>query len=288
MRHVNVLVLSPPPKWIALLKGNQLRFGISEIHIFQEYVCTQFICGIMMCLILFLKRNDFHRLIGIVCFKIMMMMRMMMIMMIMTIMTIPCTCVASSLIYLISCWQSPPLTLVNEMRLLLGPQCLVAMVWIRFISCCLAIPRVSWLFFLSPRATRCLKYNESEAGQRRMAVPKSLSVFSQSTVYYRMPDKCVESRIVEWLWTWPLHRPGFKVWLRLWLGVSFNHWLSSPSLSFPCMKYVWGMIILNFWSGCKTWRRNPFKAPAQSRCSVAVTYTNKVDGRYESHTFLII
>lgn len=67
--------------------------------------------------------------------------------MVMLIMIILCTCVASSLlIYLIGCWQSPSLTLVNEMRLLLGPQCLVAMVWVRFISRCLAMPCVSWLF----------------------------------------------------------------------------------------------------------------------------------------------
>ena len=91
----------------------------------------------------------------------------------MMMMIIPCTCIASSLlIYLISCWQSPPLTLVNEMRLLLGPQCLVAMVWVRFISCCLAIPRVSWLFFLSTLTTHCLKYNETEPGQSRITVPK--------------------------------------------------------------------------------------------------------------------
>lgn len=30
---------------------------------------------------------------------------------------------------------------------------------------------------------------------------------------------------------------------------------------------------------------NPFKAPAHSRCSVAVTYTNKGDERWWNHNF---
>lgn len=108
---------------------------------------------------------------------------------------IPCTCVAGSLlIYLIGCWQSPPLTLVNEMRLWLGLQCLVAMVWIRFMSCCLAIPRVSWLSFLSTLATRGLKYNETEAGQRRTVVPEPF-LPSHPAMFL---NKCVASKTVKW------------------------------------------------------------------------------------------
>lgn len=112
-------------------------------------------------------------------------------------MAIPCTLGASLLIYLICCWQSPPLTLVNEMKLLLGLQCLVAMVWIRFISCCLAIPRVSWLFFLGTLDTCCLKYNETEAGQGRTAVPKHFLSSHTAPFITMMPDKCIDSRSSE-------------------------------------------------------------------------------------------
>lgn len=118
-------------------------------------------------------------------------------------MTIPWTCGAGRLlVYLICCWQSPPLTLVNEMKLLPGLQCLVAMVWIRFISCCLAIPRVSWLFFLSTLDTRCLKYNETEAGQGRTAVPRHFLSSHTALLITMMPDKCIDSRAMKWLQMW--------------------------------------------------------------------------------------
>lgn len=132
-----MLALLTTPKWIALLnKGDQLRFWISEIHIFQKCMHTVYMWHNDVFNPIFFQGIIFIDYLILYALKIMMMMKI-----------IPCTCIAGSLlIYLISCWQSPPLTLVNEMRLLLGLQHLVAMVWVHFISCCLAIPRVSWLF----------------------------------------------------------------------------------------------------------------------------------------------
>lgn len=145
----------------------------------------------------------------------------------MLIMIIPCTCIVSTLlIYLIGCWQSPPLTLVNEMRLLLGPQCLVAMVWVRFISCCLAISRVSWLFSsaLSPHTVWSIM--RLRLGKGGWQFPSTFYLPPQCSYHVAW---CVESRTMKWLWTWDLEsrRPGFKFWLRRWLGVSFRYSLRS-------------------------------------------------------------
>lgn len=170
MRGIHVFVLLTTLKWITLVyKGWSVEIlDIRDKHFTKMYMYI--VCDIMMHLTLFFSRTHFHRLFGIVCFEnnddgdndnsLYL-------------------CSLYLVIYLIRCWQSPPLTLVNEMRLLLGPQCLVAMVWVRFISCCLAIPRVSWLFFLRTHTTRCLKYNET-GWAKEDGGPQALSIFPHS------------------------------------------------------------------------------------------------------------
>lgn len=181
----------------------------------------------------------------------------------MMMMIIPCTCIASSLlIYLISCWQSPPLTLVNEMRLLLGLQCLVAMVWVRFISCCLAIPRVSWLFFLSTLTTHCLKYNETEPGQSRITVPKRFLSSPTALLSWCLINVLrVEQGSGYKTWDLQSCRPGFNFRLRIWLDVSFSYSLREAdlSLSFPMGKM--GDNYTQLLECCGDWGRKSMESP---------------------------